>query len=71
MLHEHWHEKSRHAHPTWTSVDSWNEIFESRNQQIKESPNQKVTLPRQAECESKTIQKLSNHGRPFETDNVP
>ena len=43
-LHEHWHGKSRHAYPSWTAADSRNEIFESRNQQIKESRNQKATF---------------------------
>ena len=34
---EPWHEKSRHAHRSRTMADSWNEIFESRNQQLRKS----------------------------------
>ena len=66
-VHEHWHEKSRHAHPSWTSADSWNEIFESRNQRIKESLNQKATLQDIAGCESKTSTEKIGDGEGFLT----
>ena len=64
-VHEDWHEKSRHAHPSWTSADSWNQIFESRNRQIKESLNQKATLQDTAGCESKKPQHKSLLAKAF------
>ena len=74
-LHEHWHGKSRHAYPSWTAADSWNEIFESRNQQIKESRNQKATFQDLMWIWNRNTKgwwwRLSNHGRSLRTDNVP
>ena len=62
-MHEDWHEKSRHAHPSWTSADSWNQIFESRNRQIKESLNQEATRQDIAGYEFKaSTQKLGGEG---------